>query len=515
MAGVKLRNEKTIIRELDEDEDGNLTVKEKVQYVNPRYNGPNAEVCTWDIWDRMPVYDPKDLGRQYGLDLTFETADDLNRLIDITGFDVTPRTIVCWFPESSNPRANKTKRYFVGDDDPKHQPQYPIYIVSKSRFEKRPTSDALVRMKIPHFIVVEAHQYDEYKSRVNPEYVTVLILDQKYLDEYDTFDDLGYQKSKGPGAARNFAWDHSISIGAKFHWVMDDNASHFQRLWKDKRPNCHNGAIFRAMEDHVNRYDNVYIAGPNYSCFAKPVYTMAPIVLNTRIYSFLLIRNDIKDNEGNPYRWRGRYNEDTDLCLRVLKDGHATMQYNAFMADKITTQRFKGGNTEEFYDGEGTNPKSEMLVNMHPDVAKRVWKFQRWHHEVDYSGFKNNDLGLKPEFAGLCAGNYEYGMTLVEEQVDSTSEDDQLNGIDLVEEQHKPKRKMTDADMSAYRDAHQNLGDIPDDAKTKRRRFIISFLTPKDVNDFKELTGFDFPVKQGILVPYHVDFNRKSVDNLC
>jgi hypothetical protein len=97
------------------------------------------------------------------------------------------------------------------------------------------------------------------------------------------------------------------------------------------------------------------------------------------------------DNNSN-YRWRGRYNEDTDLSLRVLKDGLCTIQFNVFLCGKVTTQRMRGGNSAEFYDDEGTLPKSEMLANLHPDVAKVVFKFNRWHHHVDYSSFKKNKL---------------------------------------------------------------------------------------------------------------------------
>ena len=122
----------------------------------------------------------------------------------------------------------------------------------------------------------------------------------------------------------------------------------------------------------------------------------------------LLIRNDI------PFRWRGRYNEDTDLSLRVLKDGWCTVQFNAFLGEKTTTQRIGGGNTEEFYAKEGTLNKSQMLVDMHPDVTKLVWKFNRWHHCVDYSGFKQQ-LHLKEEFKNqekYIVNNY--GMRIVE-----------------------------------------------------------------------------------------------------
>jgi hypothetical protein len=54
----------------------------------------------------------------------------------------------------------------------------------------------------------------------------------------------------------------------------------------------------------------------------------------------------------------------------------------------------KGGNTEEFYASEGTLPKSQMLAVLHPDVAKVVWRFNRWHHHVDYKPFKENKLCL-------------------------------------------------------------------------------------------------------------------------
>lgn len=524
MIGQKKRNEKKIIRELGTDEQGNMVIQNKVEYINPRYNGPDAEVCAWDIWQQMPTYDPWDRARQYGLDLTFESHEDLNKLIEMMDLDVTERTRVAWYPADKNPHLKKQKRYWVGDKDSEYMPRHPVYIISKSRFERRPTSDALCKMKVPHYIVVEEHQYEDYKSRVDPEFVTVLILDKKYQDEYDTFDDLGYQKSKGPGAARNFAWEHSISIGATHHWVLDDNATHFQRMWRDKRPQCWSPAILRAMEDHMERYDNVYIAGPNYSFFAVPHYPLTPIVFNTRIYSFLLIRNDIVDNEGKPYRWRGRYNEDTDLSLRVLKDGHATMQYNAFLANKMPTQVLKGGNTEAFYSSEGTRPKSEMLVKMHPDVAEVVWKTNRWHHYVDYTPFKSNPLGLKPEYQNLPDEPNEYGMRLVIEDVDQVDDDDQMDELNLVHDDdddqdqeqsntgtkkpNKPRKLMTEADMSNFRAVYQNLDDIPEEAIKKPRRFILSCLTKEDMLEFREKTGFEFRIKPGILVKYHVDFNN-------
>ena len=172
---------------------------------------------------------------------------------------------------------------------------------------------------------------------------------------------------------------------------------------------CRTGEVFRSCERFIERYKNIAIGGLNYASFCKQNDRVPPYVLNTRIYSMLLIRNDI------PYRWRGRYNEYTDLSLRVLKDGWCTVQFNSFLGEKVTTQRKQGGNTEEFYskDEQGTIPKSQMLVDMHPDVTKLVWKFNRWHHQVDYTGFKQK-LILKEEYKNNTDNKInEYGMKIV------------------------------------------------------------------------------------------------------
>jgi hypothetical protein len=283
-------------------------------------------------------------------------------------------------------------------------PEYPIYIVSKGRWETRLTSKALEHMGVPYHIVIEDKEYDKYATVISPD--KILILPPKYKQEYDTCDELGDTKSKGPGAARNFCWEHSNSLGVKRHWVMDDNFDAFHRMNKNIKAEVESGTIFKCMEDFVNRYENVYIAGPNYYSFCKVTDAVPPFVLNTRIYSCLLIQNNI------PYKWRGRYNEDTDLSLRVLKDGHCTIQFNAFLAGKVTTQRMSGGNTQDFYAQEGTLNKSQMLADLHPDVAKVVWKFNRWHHTVDYKPFKKNKLIRKDDII-TSEGVNNYGMKLI------------------------------------------------------------------------------------------------------
>ena len=269
-------------------------------------------------------------------------------------------------------------------------PRFPLYIPTKGRSDSRLTSKALTEQGVPHFLVVEPQEVDTYRRAAAGTTATVLPLDMAYKGRYELCDDLGLTKSTGPGPARNFIWDHSIANGYAWHWVMDDNIRRFYRMHQNTKIQALTPAFWRAMEDFVLRYSNVAMAGPNYEMFAPAKQRMPPYVTNTRIYSCNLIRNDV------PFRWRGRYNEDTILSLDQLKAGWCTVQFNAFLQNKARTQMLGGGNTAEFYAKEGTAPKSEMLKAVHPDVTRLVWKFNRHHHHVDYKRFKQ-PLLRKPD----------------------------------------------------------------------------------------------------------------------
>lgn len=279
--------------------------------------------------------------------------------------------------------------------------KYPIYIVSKGRYLNNLTSKALNKMNQEHYIVVEEQEYDLYCKHTNS---NVLILPKKYQEEYDTCDNIT-DKPVGAGAPRNFCIDHSKSLGYSKHWVMDDNIDAFHYMNRNDKVEVECNATIRAAEDFVDRYVNVPLAGFNYYSFAKKTDAVPPFIVNTRIYSCILFDSTFG------YRWRARYNEDTDLSLRVLKDGLCTIQFNAFLQGKVTTQRMSGGNTEVFYKEEGTLPKSQMLAKLHPDVAKVVWRFNRWHHHVDYKPFKNNKL-IKKDSSINYGGINNYGMVL-------------------------------------------------------------------------------------------------------
>tara|TARA_R110002124_G_C8861085_1_gene507011 strand:+ start:33 stop:1208 length:1176 start_codon:yes stop_codon:yes gene_type:complete len=322
---------------------------------------------------------------------------------DVTDQKITDKTKSIWFPFKSH--WGLEKKAWVSTE--KAAPRYPVYIVSKGRADNGLTTKALNKMGVYHYIVVEVHEAAEYKEKTNAE---ILVLPSSYLNNYDTCDDLGFTKSKGPGAARNFCIDHSKQNGFKRHWVMDDNLDAFHRLNNNEKYEVETGSTLIASEDFVDRYANVPVAGLNYYSFCKKTDKVPAFTTNTRIYSCLLIEN------ASGYRWRGRYNEDTDLSLRVLKDGLCTIQFNAFLCGKVTTQRMKGGNTKEFYGAEGTFPKSQMLADLHPDVAEVVWKFNRWHHKVNYRPYKNNLLIKESKTHKKSIFNYNMKLESIEDR---------------------------------------------------------------------------------------------------
>jgi hypothetical protein len=266
-------------------------------------------------------------------------------------------------------------------------PYYQIYIVSKGRWKNRPTSKALEKLGVPYRIVVEPQEYEQYASVISPDKILVT-----------PFSNLG----QGSIPARNFIWEHSLDKGYARHWILDDNIQGFGRYNRNQRIKVTSGTIFKAAEDFVDRYENVALAGFQYRFFLTDCRERPAYIPNTRIYSCILIKNDI------PYRWRGKYNEDTDLSLRVLKGGWCTILFNAFYQDKAGTMSMGGGNTDELYQGDGRKVMAESLVEQHPDVVKLSWKFGRWQHHVDYKPFAGNKLIRKD--TEIPAGINNYGM---------------------------------------------------------------------------------------------------------
>lgn len=269
--------------------------------------------------------------------------------------------------------------------------KYPIYIISKGRHENPLTARALDLNGIDFKIVVEPQEYELYAKVIDENKIIVT-----------PFSNLG----KGSIPARNFVWEHSIKEGHNKHWILDDNIMKFMRLHNNKRIQCRSSQIFKILEDFIDRYDNIGLAGMNYQNFAHDRVEMPPYKLNTRIYSCILIDNSL------PFRWRGKYNEDTDLSLRVLKKGIATILFNCLLIDKTGTGRNEGGNKDIYNETNKRKEFTESLIQQHPDLVKMTEKFGRFHHHVNYKPFKNNKIILK-ENVNYEDENTDYDMRLV------------------------------------------------------------------------------------------------------
>lgn len=274
-------------------------------------------------------------------------------------------------------------------------PKYPVYVVSKGRWESRLTVKALQRKNIPFRVVVEPQEFDNYAAVIDPANILTL-----------PFGNLGL----GSIPARNWIWEHSIEAGAERHWILDDNLRDFYRLNNNMKYRVDSGVTFKACEDFVERYENVALAGMQYELFVPRIYKHNPFILNTRVYSCILIKNDLT------YRWRGRYNEDTDLSLQALKDGWCTVLFVAFLADKVATLSMKGGNTDELYKDDGRLLMAQSLQAQHPDVTEIKRRWGRWQHVVNYKPFKGNKL-IKKAGIELPQGVNNYGMVLTKKAI--------------------------------------------------------------------------------------------------
>lgn len=114
-----------------------------------------------------------------------------------------------------------------------------------------------------------------------------------------------------------------------------------------------------------------------------------------------------------PYRWRGRYNEDTDLCLQALAGGWCTVLIHAFMIDKPQTMKVKGGNTQVLYQGDGRLKMARALERLWPGVVETKRRFQRPQHHVK-DGWKRFDtpMKLKPGIDLAAIPPNDYGLKL-------------------------------------------------------------------------------------------------------
>lgn len=277
--------------------------------------------------------------------------------------------------------------------------QYPIFVISYNRAKNHTTAKWLAKYEVAHYMVVHKEQLDEYKKYQTPEmkkYTTFLVFDDSYKLKYETCDDIPHRiQNAGSGAERNFAWDYSIKIGAKAHWLMDDNMQFMHIIGVNPkgifvRRKCTKKDFqekWHRAEHFFNKYENLLMMelAQNDFYINQRELTYA---LNTRCFSCNLIWNDM------PLRWRGRYNEDVILSTDIMVSGYCIASYVAGVRKaKQSTRCAVGGNhatktgdTNSLYqDGfdyrNSSVKKTNLLLTVYPQYYRKVIKYGRVHHE--------------------------------------------------------------------------------------------------------------------------------------
>lgn len=362
----------TIIEEDDEETVANELLLKGGYEVEDPGQGALFDLEDFDWWQKywtdMPEYITGSEEPVASMLVHFRSEVDKARFLALVGEPPTRLRSIWWPGMEIMPRGERA----APGADPVESNKYPVYIISKGRWESRLTSKALEELGIPYHIVIEPQELTQYADVIDEQKILTL-----------PFSNLG----QGSIPARNWVWEHSLTRGAKRHWILDDNMQGFYRLNRNRKTVIKDENPFIPCERLADRYSNVALAGLNYDFFGVQRQKRPAFYLNTRIYSCILIQNDI------PFRWRGRYNEDTDLSLRALKAGYCTILLNAYLCKKTATMVMKGGNTDELYAADdGRLQMAQSLVEQHPDCASITWKWGRWQHHIDYSATKRNEL---------------------------------------------------------------------------------------------------------------------------
>ena len=262
-------------------------------------------------WQDMPDFFMGDVKPSSVLNVQFTTEEDRADFLQMLGFRPDRKKSI-WWPSQEYLSQSERNAPAVNVEPNK----YPVYIISKGRWENPLTIRSLEKLGIDFHVVIEPQEYNQYESAVSPDNILVL-----------PFSNLG----QGSIPARNWVWEHSIQAGHERHWIVDDNIDGFYRLNNNLKRKVIDENPFIACEQFTDRFSNVPMSGLNYEFLVDRRSKSAPFRLNTRIYSCILLSND---KQYFDFRWRGRYNEDTDLSIRFLKAGFCTILFNAFLAKK-------------------------------------------------------------------------------------------------------------------------------------------------------------------------------------
>ena len=379
-----------------------LTWKEVKNYAKPEPLDDSEWIgmpeFEWSKWmDERAVFDVK-LNNEEEREVFFKAFDRKPTILNYIHYEMDEHPLKDVEYEFSEPIS----------------PKYPIYVITKGRWEKTLTIDTLESMNVDFRICVEPSEYDNYSANPNIDTNKLIKLPENFSE-----------RKQGGIPVRNFVWQHSIDRGFDKHWIIDDNIKGFFRWNQNVQKEVKDGVFFRIMEDFSDRYENVGLTSCQYASFVPSIDRgRSAYIRNTRTYSCILINTKLLDVRLEE-RWRGRYNEDTDLTLRVLSTGDlCTINFNSLLSGKQTTGSMKGGNTDTIYElgKDNTNDKWSGLQKKF-DELKENWgdivtftnnrhKDGRPHHHIAYTKIFQQPLKLK-EGIEIKPGVNNYNMTLV------------------------------------------------------------------------------------------------------
>ena len=379
-----------------------LTWKEVKNYAKPEPLDDSEWIgmpeFEWSKWmDERAVFDIK-LNNEKEREVFFKAFDRKPTILNYIHYEMDEHPLKDTEYEFSEPIS----------------PKYPIYVITKGRWEKTLTIDTLESMNVDFRICVEPSEYDNYSANPNIDSNKLIKLPENFSE-----------RKQGGIPVRNFVWQHSIDRGFDKHWIIDDNIKGFFRWNQNVQKEVKDGVFFRIMEDFSDRYENVGLTSCQYASFVPSIDRgRSAYIRNTRTYSCILINTKLLDVRLEE-RWRGRYNEDTDLTLRVLSTGDlCTINFNSLLSGKQTTGSMKGGNTDTIYElgKDNTNDKWSGLQKKF-DELKENWgdivtftnnrhKDGRPHHHIAYTKLFTQPLKLK-EGIDIKPGVNNYNMTLV------------------------------------------------------------------------------------------------------
>jgi hypothetical protein len=272
-----------------------------------------------------------------------------------------------------------------------NRPQYPVYIISKGRYENPITAKYFIKNKLSFKIAVEPQEYDNYVKSLSKKYVVSL-----------PFSNLGV----GSFPARNWCWEDSIKKGYDRHWLFDDNIRGILRFNKGNRFLINPNIALKIVEDFTDRYENIGISGFNYHTFTHGANTRKPFRLNHHIYSGMLIYNKVN------YRWRLKYNEDVDLNLQYLVNRWCLVQFLALSIMKQATMTMKGGNTDILYKDDGRLKMARSLESLWPEYVQVKWRYGRPQHVVNWKKYFQHPLIRKKDIDWEKIKSQRYDMRL-------------------------------------------------------------------------------------------------------